>query len=130
MEIDYNGQSSKAGLYKANTLIISGPCGSTAYSMNAGGCIVDPSVRCMQILMVAPTTIVRPLIVGKNSNIKIQFKHDSKIFIDGAHYKDVSENDSISISLVQEEVKVLLPLDWNFYSVLSKKLHWNNGKEV
>ena len=130
MEIDYNGQSSKAGLYKANTLIISGPCGSTAYNMNAGGCIVDPTVRCMQILMLASSTIVRPLIVGKNSNIKIQFTHDSKIFIVGAHYKDVSASDSISISLVQEEVQVLLPLDWNFYSVLSKKLHWNNGRDV
>lgn len=130
MEIDYNGQSSKAGLYKANTLIISGPCGSTAYNMNAGGCIVDPTVRCMQILMLAPSTIVRPLILGKNSNIKIQFTHDSKIFIDGTHYKDVSASDSISISLVQEEVQVLLPLDWNFYSVLSKKLHWNNGRDV
>lgn len=130
MDIDYNGQSSKAGFYKANTLIISGPCGSTAYNMNAGGCIVDPTVRCMQILMLAPSTIVRPLIVGKNSNITIKFTHDSKVFIDGSHYKDLKEGDELSVSLVQEEVKVLLPHDWNFYSVLSKKLHWNNGREV
>lgn len=130
MDIDYNGQSSKAGFYKANTLIISGPCGSTAYNMNAGGCIVDPTVRCMQILMLAPSTIVRPLIVGKNSNITIKFTHDSKVFIDGSHYKNLKEGDELSVSLVQEEVEVLLPSNWNFYSVLSKKLHWNNGRDV
>lgn len=130
MEIEYNGQLSKAGHYKANTLIVSGPCGSTAYNMNAGGAIVDPTVRCMQVLMVAPTTIVRPLIIGKNSKIIVNFKNDSKIYVDGNFYKDLKTNDSIEISLVQEEVEVLLPLDWNFYSVLSKKLYWNNGKDV
>lgn len=130
LEIDYNGQSSKAGTYKANTLIVSGPCGSTAYSMNAGGCIVDPTVRCMQIVMIAPSTIVRPLIIGKNSKIKVIFKNKSKIFVDGTFYKDSNIGETMLISLVQEEVKVLLPLDWNFYGVLSKKLHWNNGKEV
>lgn len=130
LEIDYNGQSSKAGTYKANTLVVSGPCGSTAYSMNAGGCIVDPTVRCMQIVMIAPSTIVRPLIIGKNSKIKVNFNNNSKIYVDGQFYKDVSVGEAISISLVQEEVQVLLPFDWNFYGVLSKKLHWNNGKDV
>lgn len=130
LEIDYNGQSSKAGAYKANTLVISGPCGSTAYSMNAGGCIVDPTVRCMQIVMIAPSTIVRPLIIGKNSVIKVDFKNNSKIYVDGQFYKDVINGESMSISLVQEEVQVLLPFDWNFYGVLSKKLHWNNGRDV
>lgn len=130
LEIDYNGQSSKAGTYKANTLVVSGPCGSTAYSMNAGGCIVDPTVRCMQIVMIAPSTIVRPLIIGKNSVIKVDFKNNSKIYVDGQFYKDVINGESMSISLVQEEVQVLLPFDWNFYGVLSKKLHWNNGRDV
>lgn len=130
MEIEYNGQLNKMGNYNSKILIISGPCGSTAYNMNAGGAIVDPTVRCMQVLMVAPTTIVRPLIIGKNSKIIVNFKNDSKIYVDGNFYKDLKTNDSIEISLVQEEVEVLLPLDWNFYSVLSKKLYWNNGKDV
>ena len=30
----------------------------------------------------------------------------------------------------KENYKILVPEDWNFYSVLSKKLHWNNGKDV
>lgn len=44
---------SKAGHYKSNALLISVPCGSTAYNMNAGGAIVDPVVKCMQIVMIA-----------------------------------------------------------------------------
>lgn len=132
IEIEHRGHVSRAGHYKADGILISGPCGSTAYNMNAGGAIVDPSVKCMQILMMAPTTLgARPLIIGKNSTIHIHFKNNVKILSDGILYHEVkSEEETLSISLLPKESNILVPDDWNFYSVLSKKLHWNNGRDV
>lgn len=133
IEVDYKGQVSKAGHYKANALLISGPCGSTAYNMNAGGAIVDPTVRCMQIMMVAPTILgIRPLIIGRNSIIRLKFHSNAKVFIDGQDYTDVpvTEDETFSIELLPEESRVLLPDEFNFYSMLSTKLHWNNGSGV
>jgi len=133
IEVEYKGHASPAGHYRSNTLLISGPCGSTAYNMNAGGAIVDPTVRCMQIMMIAPTILgIRPLIIGRNSIIHIRFKNDVKVFIDGMPYKDIkaSEDEVFSINLLLEESKVMLPDDFNFYSMLSQKLHWNNGSAV
>lgn len=133
IEVEYKGQISRAGHYKANALVISGPCGSTAYNMNAGGAIVDPSMKSIQIMMIATTTFGgRPLLMGKNSTIHIKFKNKAKVFSDGIFVSNISPEDnfSFSISLMKRESNVLVPDDWNFYSVLSKKLHWNNGKEV
>lgn len=133
IEVDYKGHISKAGHYKANALLISGPCGSTAYNMNSGGAIVDPTVRCMQIMMVAPTILgIRPLIIGRNSIIRLKFHNNAKVFIDGQPHTDipVTEDETFSIELLPEESRVLLPDDFNFYSMLSTKLHWNNGSGV
>lgn len=122
---------SKAGYYKANTLLISAPCGSTAYNMNAGGSIIDPSMRCMQIMMIAPTTLgIRPLIIGEKSTMHLYFQQPIRVFSDGILADTLLPGEKIEISMATEDVSVLVPDNWNFYSVLSKKLHWNNGKEV
>lgn len=131
IEVEHRGQISRAGHYRANALVISGPCGSTAYNMNAGGAIVDPTVKCMQMVMVAPTTLgSRPLIVGVNSAIHVTVHSPSKIYSDGIEYHDMSSNEKLSVTLMQQESSILVPRDWNFYSALAKKLHWNNGKDV
>lgn len=131
LEIETNGHCSRAGYYKANTLLISGPVGSTAYNMNAGGAIIDPSMKAMQIFMIAPTTLgIRPLIIGVNSKIRLRFNENVKIFTDGFETDIAKPNEPVIVSLIEKEISLLVPENWNFYSVLSKKLHWNNGLDV
>lgn len=133
VEIEHRNLISRAGRYKADAVLISGPCGSTAYNMNSGGAIVDPVVKCMQLTMIAPTTLgSRPLIISKNSKIHITVHCPSKIFSDGILVDDLqpNQNNTYTISLLPKEAQILVPQDWNFFSVLAKKLHWNNGKDV
>lgn len=127
--IEKNGIISDAGYYKANAVLIVGPCGSTAYSMNAGGAIIDPSMRCMQINMVAPQTLgIRPIIVGPKSKIKIKFGEGARVFSDGIEEFNSTEKVIFEASLIPDDVSIVLPKDWNFFDTLAKKLHWNNGK--
>lgn len=131
VEVEHRGQIHRAGDYRANAVLISGPCGSTAYNMNAGGAIVDPSVKCMQMVMVAPTTLgSRPLIFGLNTTIHITTKNPANIYSDGIEYHKMQAGDKISILLMRQESEIIVPKDWNFYNALAKKLHWNNGKDV
>lgn len=133
VEIEHRDQVSRAGHYRADALVLSGPCGSTAYNMNAGGAIIDPVVKCMQMVMVAPTTIgTRPLIISKNSKIHVKITSASKVFADGILLNELPKNNGtvVTVSLMQRESNILVPQDWNFFSVLAKKLHWNNGKDV
>ena len=132
LEIETNGTISGAGHYKSNALIISSACGSTAFNLNAGGAIVDPSIKCMQIMMMAPATLAsRPLIIGENSIIHIKMNNKCRIYSDNNLVYDVNDTEKniLSISLMKNQSKLLLPKNWNFYDVLSKKLHWNNGGE-
>lgn len=132
IEIEYKGKISKAGHYKANALVISGPLGSTAYNMNIGGAIVDPNVSCLQIAMVAPITMgTRPIIIGKNSKIHVFFHKKARIHTDGILQEIIKPDDDkkLTITLLPKEVNLLLPQNWNFYSSLSEKLHWNNGEK-
>jgi NAD+ kinase len=132
IEIEHHNLLSKAGTYRANALVVSGPCGSTAYNMNAGGAVIDPVVKCMQMVMIAPTTLgTRPLIISKNSKIHVKLKSDAKIFADGILINTISASDTVfTVSLMQRESNILVPEDWNFFNILAKKLHWNNGREV
>lgn len=131
IEIEKNGHCSKAGHYKANTLLVSGPVGSTAYNMNAGGAIIDPSMKAMQIVMIAPTTLgTRPLIISPDAKIHIIFNDNIQIFSDGILTDNVKPGERITLTLTDKETSLLVPDEWNFFSVLSKKLHWNNGMDV
>ena len=133
VEIEHNNQISKAGHYNCFSLVISGPCGSTAYNMNVGGAIIDPVVQCMQIVMMAPTSLgVRPLIISKNSKIRIKLNKPAKIFSDGVlvNGNTFDNHNELVISLIKKESQILVPDDWNFFDVLAKKLHWNNGKKT
>lgn len=133
VEIEHRDLISRAGHYRADALVLSGPCGSTAYNMNAGGSIIDPVVKCMQMVMVAPTTIgTRPLIISKNSKIHIKINSACKVFADGILLNQLPANSNaiVTVGLMLRESNILVPQDWNFFSVLAKKLHWNNGKDV
>jgi len=131
IEIEHKKQISRAGHYRANALVVSGPCGSTAYNMNAGGAVVDPVVKCIQLLMVAPTTLgARPLIISKMSTVYITVHNKAKVFSDGMLTNELNPGDKFCVRLMQKESNIIVPKDWNFFSVLAKKLHWNNGREV
>lgn len=132
VEIEHNNIISKAGTYRANALLVSGPCGSTAYNMNAGGAVIDPVVKCMQMVMIAPTTLgTRPLIISKNSKIHVKVKSAAKIFADGMLTNEVPASDTVfTVSLMPRESNILVPQEWNFFDILAKKLHWNNGRDV
>lgn len=131
IETRVNNHNSRAGHYRANNLLISGPCGSTAYNMNAGGTILEPSIKAMQIFMIAPTAMgIRPMIFPEQVELIIRFKSNARIFTDGIETDSVKIGDAIVVSMLKEEAKILLPESWNFYSALSEKLHWNNGQKV
>lgn len=131
VDSEIDGIVSKTGLYKANTLLLSTPSGSTAYNMNAGGAIVDPSIRAIQMLIIAPNVLGnRPLIFNEKSTLHVTFTTDIEIFSDGILTSTIPAGEKISIKLMEKDSKILVPDDWNFYSILSKKLHWNNGRDV
>lgn len=120
-----------AGVHKANSVLISTPTGSTAYSLSAGGALMMPDVDAFQIVPVAPmamTTrpIITPLvpITVEAWGTGIAVRTDGTI--SGTYDSTFTEQSPLTTMVVpfKRKVKILHPNGWNYFNVLSDKLGW------
>ena len=71
LELFESGES--VTTYRADGLIVSTPTGSTAYSMSAGGAIIDPRAACVCVTPICPHSFTaRPLIFSDSSLLEIK----------------------------------------------------------
>lgn len=122
------------GEHKANSVIISTPTGSTAYSLNVGGSILEPDLDVVQIMPVAAMSMTtRPLIVSGKNDIFVTVRpaNDSRVSIkaDGQTITclDMCNDNTFRIERVKNKVRILHDKDWNFFDTLTNKLHWNKA---
>ena len=116
--------------YISDGLIISTPTGSTAYAMSAGGAVMDPEIRGIEVVPICAHSLTsRPYIVGDNKVIKITFNrpHERSILeIDGQERFPIYDGDYVSISRAAHTAKLirLLGEESDFYWTIRKKFHW------
>ncbi len=120
------------GKFKADGIIISTATGSTAYSLAAGGPIVDPSTNAIVFNPVSAFSLsTRPLVLAGDTALEVEVlpSRNERIMItcDGQIHEDVQVGDIIKIQ--QSENKALLVgcSSEVFYSALRSKLHWSGG---
>ncbi|MDL2246745.1 bifunctional NADP phosphatase/NAD kinase [Methanobrevibacter sp. OttesenSCG-928-K11] len=112
--------------FRADGLIISTPSGSTAYSMSAGGPILDPKVGGFIIIPICPFKLgVRPFIVSDNSEIKVKLLKKGKkaIFVaDGQINEKVKYMDEIRFKKSENKVQFIRTSTKYFYKKVKDKL--------
>lgn len=126
-ELEING----AFVYsqRSDGLIISTPTGSTAYSLSAGGPIVQPDLNAFILVPMFPHTLTsRPLVVGAESEIVIHIsdvnKTSPRLSFDGQEHVSLELGDKIIIHKQEKALKLIHAKDYDYYSVLRSKLHW------
>ena len=101
IEIELARNGAKIARYMADGVIAATPTGSTAYSMSAGGPIVDPEIECFCVTPICPhSPLNRPLIFAGDSRLEITAKNASSgayLAIDGQNPIELHENDIVSI---------------------------------
>ncbi len=112
--------------YKADGIIAATPTGSTAYSLSAGGPVVDPQMRCVILTPVCPHTLVtRSMVVDGNTPIKISVSDsgNSKINLmcDGRVGFELDKYSTVNISISDTTAKFIKLNDVSVYKVLSVK---------
>jgi NAD+ kinase len=114
--------------FRADGVIVSSPTGSTAYSLSAGGPILNPEIDVFVITPICPHTLTyRPLVVNGNSDIEIVTcaeESRSNLTIDGQRGVELRTNDKIRITKSDYRLKLIRSSTKSFFQILSDKLHW------
>lgn len=113
--------------YQADSLIVSTPTGSTAYSLASGGPILMPDVHAFVITPVAAHSLThRPLVVRDTSQIEIVVmtgQEEAYLSIDGQAGMPMLDGDRVHCRKSKYEIK-LLHTKGTFFDVLHSKLKW------
>lgn len=129
LSLRINGQLMTS--YKADGLIISTPTGSTAYSLSAGGPIVNPKVRGIILTPICPhSCFVRPMLIDDTEVVGVNIinsqsiisTRDVNLTIDGQESVMIKPHDEIIIRQADFHAKILRFEDKNFYSTFMHKL--------
>jgi len=116
---------------RSDGLIISTPTGSTAYSMSAGGPILTPNLNALSLVPMFPHTLTsRPIVVDGNSEIKLVLANENyknlQVSCDGHVILSVMPGDEVILKKSKNTIKLIHPLDHNYFTVLRNKLNWGN----
>lgn len=110
---------------RADGLIVATPSGSTAYSMSAGGPIVDPRVEAFVIVPICPFKLgSRPIVVPDNSQIKVKLLREGKkamAVIDGQSEEEINYMDEI-VFRKSDDNACFVRLTKDFYRKVREKL--------
>ena len=111
---------------RADGLIVSTPSGSTAYSMSAGGPIVDPKVGGFIIIPICPYKLgARPFIVSDNSEITVKLlkKGKTAVFVmDGQRNEEAEYEEEIKFKKSDKSVYLIRTSTKYFYKKVKDKL--------
>jgi NAD+ kinase len=113
--------------YRADALIIATPTGSTAYSLGAGGPILNPDVDAFLITPVSPHGLThRPVVVRDTVEIEIRVKtgkEEAYLSFDGQVGTPARVGDIVRCVKAEHPAR-LLRFQKTFFEVLATKLKW------
>lgn len=128
VDLDVRCQNEMVGAFRADGLIFATPTGSTAYSMSAGGPIVDPAIDSIVMTPICPHALgSRPLIFAPEKVLSVNQRivnYTDKLYmtIDGEQAVMINPEDKIEIKRSTRRVKLVALDRRNFYEILSDKL--------
>jgi NAD+ kinase len=114
--------------YRADGLLISTPTGSTAYSLSAGGPILDPRLEALVMTPISPHTLThRPVVLPPTSRVEVRARTRGgavRLSVDGQTGLALREGDHVRIERSEHPVQLVVSPFRNHFSILREKLGW------
>ena len=117
--------------YWSDGLIVSTTIGSTAYSLSAGGPIVDPQLDLCILTPVSPCSLsVRPLVLSLNFGITVSIGKQNKginigLVVDGRSILSFNAKHKIQLTRDNKKLQLLKLKDTSFFKSIREKLGWS-----
>jgi len=112
-------------VYRGDGIIISTPTGSTAYSLSAGGPVVDPEINCIIMTPVCTHSLFsRSMIFKEDKKLTVTAANDSELALscDGGALVIIPEGASIHICISKLTAGFIRIKSDSFIDVLNSKL--------
>ncbi len=127
VEIELWCENNKVNRYRADGLIAATPTGSTAYSMSAGGSVVDPRLEAIMITPICSHSLnATPLLFSAESELTMKnvTSRAEKLYLnlDGCEIRELAYGESAKIRRSDKTVSFIRLKDGTFYDVLQRKM--------
>ena len=106
--------------YRADGFIVATPTGSTAYSLSAGGPVIEPNMNCLVYTPICPHSLFnRSVIFGADSHLAVNIPENiGKLYlsVDGETPLEVSTGDQLRCA------RFIRLGAHDFYDILNQKI--------
>jgi NAD+ kinase len=117
--------------FNADGLIVATPTGSTAYSLSAGGPILEPQSGVLVITPICPHVLTnRSIIVAESSIIEVEASEpDYPVYlsVDGRDPLPLEIGAVVTIRKADKTLPLAVMPDVSFFSVVRQKLKWSGS---
>jgi NAD+ kinase len=118
----------EVGAYAADGIVISTPTGSTAYSLSAGGPIIDPSLESIVLTPISPHTLaLRPLVLPPTTDISVYVEDGPRellVTVDGQVGTTFVIGDTLHVRRADRPVLIVRFPGTTYFGRLRRKLGW------
>lgn len=130
LQISLSNSKAIISKYKADGIIVATPTGSTAYSLSAGGPIIMPEIKGLVITPIAPHNLrARPIVTSESNGLFLSLlsEENGVLIVDGEENMIVERGDCVKIGYSKKKLKLVLPKNRDYYSILRDKLKWGDN---
>lgn len=114
------------GNYRADGVVFSTPTGSTAYSLSAGGPIIEPELECIEMNLICPHSLfTRPMVYSADKVLTlVHGSADNRICfcVDGNEPSVLQKGQKLKIKKSEHKIRLIDITGITFYDSLNKKL--------
>ena len=126
-ELDVLADGTNICQLSGDGVVVATPTGSTAYSMSAGGPIVEPGSDNLVVTPVCAHQLsARPMVMAGSRKIEVQLPRRSRksvyLSVDGGKATRISGSDRVEICRAEQRTRLVKLSGKNFYQLLNQKL--------
>ncbi|MEM8883610.1 MAG: NAD(+)/NADH kinase [Planctomycetota bacterium] len=114
--------------YAGDGLVVATPTGSTAYSLAAGGPILDPDLHATVITPLAAHTLSqRPLVIPSRERIELlldEGEQEGTVVVDGQWRREVRAGDVVDVRTAEKPFEMIRVGLKSYYARLRRILGW------
>jgi NAD+ kinase len=113
---------------RADGLVVATPTGSTAYSLSAGGPILQPAVPAIVLTPICPHTLsFRPTVISSDARVRIELETPGEevfLTLDGQRGGEMDGDGVVEIRKADCFLSLVASPKRNYFDLLQEKLRW------